>query len=408
MEEEIDLRPYIEALIKNWKWIVGVGVITAVIAFIVTSLRPPTYSATALVTIIDTREIIQLDEGIENVIGNQPLAAFPELALSDEVLRVVLEELSLGNDQSISEFRADLEADSGADKTVIRLTATADTAEMSAQRANVWAESFVKWANRLYKGQGGERLLFFEEQLKSAEASLTAAEDELEAFQAINRTEIISNTLGVYQQNHVDYLQQHERMQQLHDNAAALRQQILNASTRGTISYADQLTYLQLQLQTFNDEDTAPVILDLSAQETLTTSSRDEQIEILDGLIATLAEKTAQLDEKVAEIEPQILTLQHESQVANTKLARLRQNAAVAQGTYNSLAFQVEEERIVAQDTNSGFQLASKATTPEKIVQQNRVISIVAAMIIGISFMMFIIIVIQWYALFTRREGSKS
>jgi len=98
VEEEIDLRPYIEALIKKWYWIVGVGVITAVIAFIITSLLPPSYSATALVTIIDTREIIQLDEGIEDVVGNQPLAAFPELALSDEVLRVVIEKLSLEDD----------------------------------------------------------------------------------------------------------------------------------------------------------------------------------------------------------------------------------------------------------------------------------------------------------------------
>ncbi len=406
MEEEIDLRPYIEALIKNWMWIVGVGVITAVIAFIATSLRPPTYSAAALVTIIDSRDIIQLDEGISDVVGNQPLAAFPELALSDEVLRVVLEELSLENDLSISELRADLEADSGADKSVIRLTATAGTAEMSAQRANVWAEQFVKWANRLYKGQGGERLLFFEEQLKTAEVSLTSAEDELEAFQAINQTQIISNTLGVYQENHIVYLQQHERIQQLHDNAAALRQQILDAATGGTISYADQLTYLQLQLQAFNDEDVAPVILNISGQETLTTANRDEQIEILDGLIDTLGEKTTQLDEKVAEIEPQILALQRESQAANTKLSRLEQNFSVAQGTYNSLAFQVEEERIIAQDTNSGFQLASKAAVSEKPANSDRSLAVGVSVVLGVLLSIGVLFGMVWYKNFNMIDSD--
>ena len=408
MEEEIDLRPYIEALIKNWYWIVGVGVVTAVIAFIVTSLRPPTYSATALVTIIDSRDIIQLDEGIADVVGNQPLAAFPELALSDQVLHMVLEELSLANNQSISEFRMNLQAESGEDKSVIRLTAAANMADKSAATANVWAEQFVIWANRLYQGQGGERLLFFEGQLKTTEATLTAAEAELEAFQAINQTQIISNTLGVYQQNHVTYLQQQERVQQLYDNATALRQQILDISTGNTISYADQLTYLQLQLQAFNDEDVTPVILDVSGQETLTTLNRDDQIEMLDGLIETLAGKLTRLDEKVAEIEPQILILQRERQAAFTKLTRLMQNVAVTQGTYNSLAFQVEEERIIAQDTNSGFQLASKATIPEKIVKQKRAISIVAAMLFSMSIIAFIIIAVQWYALFTRREVRKS
>ena len=408
MEEEIDLRPYIEALIKNWYWIVGVGVVTAVIAFIVTSLRPPTYSATALVTIIDSRDIIQLDEGIADVVGNQPLAAFPELALSDQVLHMVLEELSLANNQSISEFRMNLQAESGEDKSVIRLTAAANMADKSAATANVWAEQFVIWANRLYQGQGGERLLFFEGQLKTTEATLTAAEAELEAFQAINQTQIISNTLGVYQQNHVTYLQQQERVQQLYDNATALRQQILDISTGNTISYADQLTYLQLQLQAFNDEDVTPVILDVSGQETLTTLNRDDQIEMLDGLIETLAGKLTRLDEKVAEIEPQILILQRERQAAFTKLTRLMQNVAVTQGTYNSLEFQVEEERIIAQDTNSGFQLASKATIPEKIVKQKRAISIVAAMLFSMSIIAFIIIAVQWYALFTRREVRKS
>ncbi|KAA3662134.1 MAG: hypothetical protein DWQ04_14280 [Chloroflexi bacterium] len=397
MEEEIDLRPYIEALIKNWKWIVGVGVVTAVIAFIIASLRPPTYAATALVTIIDTREIVKLDDGISDVIGNQPLAAFPELALSDEVLRIVLEEVSLENDLTIRELRANLEAESGADKTVIRLTSTTNKAEESAHLTNAWAEAFVNWANRLYQGKGGERLVFFEEQLKSAETSLTAAEDALEAYQGINRTAIISNALNNSRQNHAVYLKQQERTQQLHDNAQALRQQILNISTGDPISYADQLTYLQLQLQTFNDEDTSPVILDLSAQETLTTSNRDEQIEILDGLIETLAGKKIQLDKKVTEIEPHILTLQSEIQESSTRLARLEHNVAVAQETYNSLVFQVEEEQIVSQDTTGGFQLASKAAVSEKALSDSRLGITMLAGLVGLFIAVFVFVFVLWW-----------
>ena len=397
MEEEIDLRPYIEALIKNWKWIVGVGVVTAVIAFIVTSLRPPTYSATAIVTIIDSRDVIQLDKGIADVVGKQPLAAFPELALSDEVLRATLEELSSENSISITNFRRSLEAESGADKSVFRLTAKADTAGDSAQRANIWAETFVEWGNRLYQGKGGERLSFFEQQLTSAESALTAANVDLEAFQAINRTEIISNTLGVYQQNHIIYLQQQERIQQLHENAVALRQQIENVTSNDAISYVDQLTFLQLQLQAFNDEEIQPVILDVSGQETLTTASREDQIAILDGLIETLAAKTGRLEAKVAEVEPQILTLQQEQQAASAQLARLEQNVAVAEGTYNSLAFQVEEERIIAQDTNSGFQLASKAAISERPLEINRLIITIVLGFLGVMISIVLISAKSWW-----------
>ena len=51
MEEEIDLRPYIEALISKWYWIVGAAVVAGVVAFIVTSMLPPSYEATALVAV---------------------------------------------------------------------------------------------------------------------------------------------------------------------------------------------------------------------------------------------------------------------------------------------------------------------------------------------------------------------
>lgn len=397
MEEEIDLRPYIEVLLKKWKWIVGVSVVTAVLAFVVSSLIPPTYSATAIVTIIDTREKIQLDPGISEVVGNQPLSAFPELALSDEVLRLLLEDLSLENKLSIDQFRSDLKSEAGADKSVIRLTARSKSAEMSARVANNWAELFVNWANRLYEGQGGEQLLFFEDQLKVAEESLITAEDELEVFQAINQTQIISNTLLIYQETHLNYLQQKERVDRLHDNAQALRTQMMNVVVDGRISYADQLTYLQLQLQTFNDDATMPVILDLDTRETLTTTDLDAQTAILDGLIETLAVKTIQIDEKTAEIEPQILALQQESQAAITKLSRLRQNVTVARGTYNSLAFQVEEERIVAQGTNSSFQLASKAAVSEKPLGTNKLILTIISGIVGFVAIVSVTGITTWW-----------
>ena len=45
MEEEIDLRKYIEVLIHHWYWIVGLGVAAAAIAFAVSSFLPPIYDS---------------------------------------------------------------------------------------------------------------------------------------------------------------------------------------------------------------------------------------------------------------------------------------------------------------------------------------------------------------------------
>ncbi len=43
MEEEIDLREYIEILLKYWKWIVGAALLAAIAAFVATSMLPRVY-----------------------------------------------------------------------------------------------------------------------------------------------------------------------------------------------------------------------------------------------------------------------------------------------------------------------------------------------------------------------------
>ncbi len=40
LEEEIDLRPYIEALLRNWKWIIGAAILAALVALGATFLSP--------------------------------------------------------------------------------------------------------------------------------------------------------------------------------------------------------------------------------------------------------------------------------------------------------------------------------------------------------------------------------
>src|SRR5690554_5645089 len=115
--EELDLRPYIMALVKNWMWIIGAGLLAGLIAFGVSSLLPPTYEATALVAITENRQIIQFDPRFENVQVSQPLGAYPELALSDELLSQLLEEVgpSLAEVNTVQELRDLLETEAGSD-----------------------------------------------------------------------------------------------------------------------------------------------------------------------------------------------------------------------------------------------------------------------------------------------------
>lgn len=397
MEEEIDLRPYILTLIRNWKWIIGTSVIVTLIAFVISVfIIPSAYSATAIVAVVASKDDIRLDSGIIEIPGNQPFSAFPDLALSDEVLNDLLDSLSLNESLSISKLRENLDAKSGRDNSIIILTATFENPEMAVQIANVWGKSFVSWANRLYAGQSEEQVLFFEEQLAEAEQNLLLAETKLEEFQVINHTQIISNSLEVQQQRHMDFLLQQSNIDQLLTHARVLREQMLNISPTDDVSYADQLTFLQLQLQSFNNEPALPLILQIDSQEPLITEDRNKHIEIIDGLIHTLEELAVQVDVNLTEIEPQILTLQQDKQISLTELNRLNQDLNITQSTYTALAYQVTEERIASQNNNIGFQLASRAVVPAEPVTRHLFISVAAA-IVGAMLSLFIILIVEWW-----------
>ncbi len=95
-EQEISLRPYIEAVLSKWYWILGLGLLAGILAYVATHfLVSPTYEATALVSVIESRQRVQFDPRIVTVDENQPLRAYPEIALSDELLATFQNESSV-------------------------------------------------------------------------------------------------------------------------------------------------------------------------------------------------------------------------------------------------------------------------------------------------------------------------
>ncbi|MFO7682798.1 MAG: Wzz/FepE/Etk N-terminal domain-containing protein, partial [Chloroflexota bacterium] len=250
MEEEIDLRPYIEALIAKWYWIVGAAVLAGVAAFIVSSLLPPTYEATALAAITQPTEIVEFDSRIRSLADSQPLKAYPEIALSDEVMLALLPEITAldAKVQSVEDLRGLLEAGAGADPSLLRLTVTHGDAETTAVIANRWAEIFVARANQIYGNKGGEQLDFFQEQLLDAESELTAAETALIEYQGRNRAAVLSNELASLQLTQAAQLEKKAQIESLTQDIESLLAQLEDGNEAMA---ANQLTAFLLQVRAF-------------------------------------------------------------------------------------------------------------------------------------------------------------
>ena len=140
MEDSIDLRPYILALLRYWWAIVAFAVLGSMLA-ITYYLTRDEYHATAWLAISEPSQSVQFDTRIETTDElDLMLEAYPQLAFTDEVLTGMLPELSQRTDGRINDLitlRSYLYADRGNAPRLLRLTARADDPELAAYIANL-------------------------------------------------------------------------------------------------------------------------------------------------------------------------------------------------------------------------------------------------------------------------------
>jgi uncharacterized protein involved in exopolysaccharide biosynthesis len=186
MEEEIDLRLYIAILIKNWLWIVGLSLITALVAFIISHFSTPKYEAIALAAITPPRLSFEFTPDIrtQNLLPNYQ--AFPKLANSDDLLKNLLEVLETEGitwDANATPFtfqslKALLTAASSSDPSLIELKVKFKDPQKAAQIANLWVNTYVAQASRIY-GQSEKEKDLFIRQLAQVETELKDIETNL-------------------------------------------------------------------------------------------------------------------------------------------------------------------------------------------------------------------------------------
>jgi protein tyrosine kinase modulator len=396
LEEDFDLRPFIEALQTSWKLILGVSFLTAFSAFLVSSFLPLDYQINAIVAYLEPDASFQFDDRIfENQIST-PLKALPELAKSDEVIELVIESLPQTYELDREELKQQLTVKQGDDVSLIRFTANAEDPEKAAQLANVWAETFTVWANNLYSDQSGAQLQFFEDQLVQAEERLAVANQNFADFSEFNQTTIISNTLQIAQQEHIAELKSYNGFEKLSADAEALQSLIQSQAANRSVSYADQLSYLRLQLEAFGGEN-VPIFLQATSDLELSSISPESQIATLVSFREIMGQQLVETENNLKELETEILDLQQRLQESTSEESRLLREVRVANQTVTTLGFKVEEEKISTLNTNDGFRIVSHAAVPQNPIGPRRLFNTAIAGILGFSLSIFFIMIWVWW-----------
>jgi uncharacterized protein involved in exopolysaccharide biosynthesis len=396
MEQETDLRAYIDILQRHWKWIAGLAVVAAILAFIVSSFLPPIYQATAVVLVTEPRYQMQFDPRFETAQGWKPAyQAFPVLAMSDGVLRSVVESHEPSPEAGIEDWRLRAlrgiaEASSEGDPSLVLLRVQSRSAEDAAAIANAWADALVREGNEIYGGSESE-VAFFEQQVSQALESLDAADATLEDFAARNEASIVEAQLESQRQAQVDYLGNQRAISYLVQDIRGLREQLSQKADGESLSPADALTALLLQINAFSSgvygEEAAPpppITLEITGADSLSDKSRDEQVAFLDELVATLQAKSGQIDTRLSELQPEILTLQQRLQEVTAEEDRLTRAQEVASETYLTLVRKLDEARIAAEEQNGVLQVGSYAAVPEEPARPRKAFNAAVAGMLGL------------------------
>ncbi len=389
MEEEFDLWRLVGVFSRYWKWIVGLGGLAATIALIVSLLVPPQYEATTLIAATRQQYQLQFDSRITTLndpTQSQPYKAFPELAVSDEVLSQVIAKVTAvlpADQRDVETFRRRLAAKVGADPSLIRLTASASDPQLSQQIAATWGEVYVQYMNDLYQ-QRASTATFFASQTDEARARLEATEQELIDFQAHNPLNLLNAQLAAKQAALASDLAMGQRIALLIEDARSLQQQLARQAAGATLPLADQVSALYLQVSTLTGQGAVPIQLQVSSGGELGTRTVGEQSVLLESLVKALEDKASEFQQQAKGLEPDIYDLQKQQQATQIDVSRLTRDRDVAQDTYLTLTRKLDEAQVTAQDTSGVVQLASTATVPALPVGPRKAVNTLLGGVVGV------------------------
>jgi len=401
MEEEIDLRAYIEVLFRNWMWIVGLTVLAAVVAFVYSSLQAPTYEASTVVLVTEPRYQMQFDPRFKTDEGAPRDNAFPTLATSDDVLQDVDEAYTpspaAGLEQwNLATLQRMVQASSDGDPNLIILKVRSRSPADAASIANTWADILVGSGNELYGG-GQKDLVFFQEQLASAEQTLNEAEAALIEFQARNQSSIIETQLASLRQTQADYLSNQRTIALITEDIQSLRAQLADQPPDQNASMADNLTALLLQIKAFNVQTTVPIQLQIQGGEALSDKSTAEQIAFLDDLVNTLQDQSTEITSRLTELEPQILAAQQKLQQAQVEQDRLSRASDLARETYLTMARKLDEAQISSRESNGILRVGSYAAVPTQPIGPRRLFNTAIAGMLGLMIGVLAVFAVEFW-----------
>lgn len=355
--DEINLRQYLQTLVRWWRLILLCAILGAAAALLFSFMRERSYASTATVAIVRSATIVNFDPKIRTVSNTDPTASLDQasfrkalttIANSADLATTVFAALKPQLDPAIQDaemLQARMEITNDGD--MIRIAARARSPEQATLLANVWAQEYVQRANQVY-GDNYVSLQAQNQQIESARADRDAKQEAVVAYLRDNPTEklrqqmnekqlivsdllqskkqaiqsVITETQQIQLRLLNDYLdafadtrstvfteQVQTRLQNLRDlyaldlklqhlsaNAQALRARLSQSSS---VQPGNDLALNLLETSAFTTSADLPIDLQVSMNQLGSGRTPAEQQQALDVLVAELAKQRAQIQTEI-------------------------------------------------------------------------------------------------------------
>ncbi|MCE7980639.1 MAG: hypothetical protein DYG89_05555 [Caldilinea sp. CFX5] len=372
-EDEIDLRQYLDVLIRWWREIVLITLSAMVLAAVGILLSrlilPAQYEASADVAIVRTVSDVNFDERFrtnpeelrtDTVSLSARRSALLGLVATGAIAEEVIAQLGdtlTEDEQNPANLLEMVEASLGSpdgtrtDSDLIRIKVTASNPEKAAAIANAWAHIYVQEVNTIYGQVPNEVLASIQNELATAEQQYLASQTNLEAFIAGNRIDELTSLVAVLQQRveqevslRKAYLLQWEDTQEQLTTIAALRTQLEQGGEGAARS-----TMVALQTMKMHIYGVPPQGLQVEVRDLPEVNQQAMLVDVA-GLSQALTQRLTDLESKIVTSGAELGSTQGTTSTLSSTLENLRTSKAQLEAE-NAKQRQLTQQRDLTWDT---------------------------------------------------------
>ena len=394
-EEEIDLREYINVLLKRKGIIILIFLIAVSTAALVSYfVLKPVYEASTILMISKPKYQVELEPKIQTQFNPEvSLATYESLIKDREIEEEVIKKLNLDqppNELTPGNLQGMITIESLKNTNLIKMNLQAGEPKLAKDIANVWASLFVEKNKDLNLQESKEAQGFIEEQLQISDQSLTKIEEEIRKFNEINKIEIVENEIKGKAAKILNYdLRLADIKLSLQKERAGKQEIILALDEQDKVvklskSITEDQFFHQLISNITNDnfnninltyvsEETNPIYYNL-VQHLIST----------DISINSLFAEEIQLKENIDEYWKRIENIKQELAQEKLNQSRLEREYNTAKGVYNVLSQKNEEVKIAVATESGLVKIASLAYEPKSPIKPNKKLNILIAGVLGL------------------------